>query len=67
MSQQYRRGYDMVAGSQMTYGKHRGKDCKWIAYNDPSYILWAKKQTDWRICGKLLEAAQNRQRDLCHG
>lgn len=51
----------------MDFGKHRNKDCKWVALNDPTYILWAKGSTDWLICSKLLEAATNRAKELGYG
>lgn len=50
----------------MDFGKHRGRDCKWIAVNEPSYILWAKSKTDWKICDKLLTAAQKVHSENCH-
>lgn len=67
MSKSYCKNYDMVSGKAMSCGKHRNKDCKWIAYNDPTYIIWAKTKTEWRICSKLLEASRKRAEELKNG
>ena len=29
--------------SQITWGKHNGKDMQWITDNDPQYIVWIAK------------------------
>lgn len=61
------KGYDLVSGKFLEFGKHRGKDSKWVAYNDPTYVIWAKETAGMRVCSKLLEASRNRAKELGYG
>lgn len=34
------RYYTIRTGSEIHFGKHKGKKSEWVAENDPEYIKW---------------------------
>ena len=53
--------YIIRTGSEIQFGKHKGKKSEWVAENDPAYILWLHKNCKgMRIKGCIRDILNNK-------